>query len=183
MSTNPLTAGPDGEAVFNEFFEVTFLPNSTYVYQDDYAPSATRRVFSTTGGGAATSTSSGSSSGQVITGSSITGSKVTGSKGTASSAPVRFRGALAGTVGATGKLGLTFQGKDVEKLKAGRYTITVTDLSSKDGFVLEQIKHKAVTVAQAGFVGKRSLKIDLTAGQWFFFPTPGGKKIYFIVIA
>jgi hypothetical protein len=179
VSTNPLTAGPDGESVFNEFYEVTFLPNSTYVYQDDYAVGATRRVFSTSGGGAGTggaSTSSASSSGQVITGGSISGSK-----GTPSSAPLRFRGALAATVGATGSLGLSFRGKAVEKLNAGRYTITVADRSASYGFVLKQLKRKAMTVADSSFVGKRSLRVDLTAGQWFFSPTPRGKKTYFIV--
>jgi len=35
----------------------------------------------------------------------------------------------------------------------------------------------------AAFVGKRSLSVTLSAGQWFFYPTFVGKKSYFIVIS
>ena len=32
------------------------------------------------------------------------------------------------------------------------------------------------------FVGKRSVTLDLRAGQWFFYSTFVGKKTYFIVV-
>jgi hypothetical protein len=160
-------------------YEETFLPNSTYVFQDDYQPNAIHGVFSTSGSSSTVATSSGTQqsntgSGHVITGTS---SSVSGlaSNGTTS------HGVLAASVGTTGALSLTYKGKHIAKLQAGRYTITVTDKSSKDGFMLQKASRSAVVVATAGFVGQRSRKVDLTTGQWFFYPTASAKKTSFIV--
>jgi predicted secreted protein len=84
-------------------------------------------------------------------------------------------------VSAAGKLALTFKGKEVATLAKGRYTITVTDKSKKSGFILQGTGQKAIVVSAAGYVGKRSTTIDLTAGQWFFYPTFVGAKTYFLV--
>ena len=186
VSTNPLTAGPDGEAVLNEYFEVTFQPGSSYSYQDDNAPATTRKIFSTSGGVATVignpGTTSGSSSGKVISGSSVAGTKSTAPKQT-SSARVRFRGSLAASVSASGKSHLSFNGKAVESLKAGRYRILVVDQSRTSGFILQQFRKPATTVAGVSFTGKRAATIILRPGQWLYYPTFIGDKTYFIVTA
>jgi hypothetical protein len=186
VNTNPLTAGPDGEAVFNEFFEVTFQPGSTYIYQDDNAPVSTRRVFSTTaGGGGSNSGSAGasvSSSGKVITGSPVSGTKSTGAN-VRPAAPVAFRGSLTAAVEADGSPRLTFKGRPVGTLRAGRYSISVFDRSRDSGLIVQKSRRAATTLAGTSFVGKRTATIVLTPGQWFFYPTFVGKKTYFIVTA
>jgi hypothetical protein len=182
VSANPLTDGPDGEAVLNEFFEVTFQPNSTYTYQDDYSPNASHRVFSTTGGAAPAHTPvAGASTGKVITGTSIAGTK--DSKVTAPAAPVRFRGSLAAAISASGKPNLTFKGKNVTTLQAGRYRISIVDQSKTSGFIIQQFHKLATTVAGASFTGRRTVTIVLKPGQWLFYPTFVGRKTYFVVTA
>ena len=83
----------------------------------------------------------------------------------------------------TGTLGLRFKSKPVSTLRSGRYTITVRDQSTKSGFMLQEIDRSAVVVSGAAFVGKRSLTLVMTPGQWFFYPSFVGRKSYFIVIA
>jgi hypothetical protein len=102
------------------------------------------------------------------------------SKPASSKAPL-FRGTLLGTVSSTGALTLTSRGKEVAALKTGRYTIEVSDKTSKDGFTIQEIHAPATTVTGVSFVGKRSVTLDLSAGQWFFYPSFIGKKSYFIV--
>ena len=41
----------------------------------------------------------------------------------------------------------------------------------------------AQNAAHAAFVGKRTVTLTLNVGQWLFYPAPGGKKSYFLVIA
>jgi hypothetical protein len=194
LSINPLTAGPDGETEFDMYFQETFLPSSTYVFQDDYQPSSVHEVFSTSAGsaaasGSATNRGTPSSTGQIIGSSSVTGTKPTsgttaGSAGTAASVgSTAFRGVLLGSVNASGELHLTFQGKAVGSLKAGRYTVKVTDGSARNGFVLQERNHPALSLVGASFVGSRSRTVRLSAGQWFFYSTFISKKTYFIVIA
>ena len=83
---------------------------------------------------------------------------------------------------AAGRLTLAYKGKSVTSLTAGRYTITVTDKSATNGFMLEKIKHAAVSVTGVAFVGKRSASVNLTAGKWFFTPRLG-KTTYSIVVS
>jgi hypothetical protein len=157
-------------------YEETFLPNSTYVFQDDYQPSSTHAVFSTSSSATAVPTSSGaktgSGSGQILTGSSSF-------TGLVSNGP--DRGVLTASVSLNGLLSLTYKGKHVVKLIPGRYTITIADRSPKDGFVMQNGSRPAVIVAGAGFVGKRSSTIELTAGRWSYFPTGSGKRTAFVV--
>ena len=82
---------------------------------------------------------------------------------------------------AAGKLSLTFKQKSVTTLKAGRYTLSVADLSKTAGFSLQNGK-RTLAVTGAALVGKRSRVITLTAGQWAFF-TPGRSKSFFVVSA
>jgi hypothetical protein len=46
---------------------------------------------------------------------------------------------------------------------------------------LQETLQPAITIINMGFVGKRSLNLDLTAGQWSFAPSHVGKRSYFTV--
>ncbi len=91
------------------------------------------------------------------------------------------RGTLTGAVSAAGRLTVSYKGKSVTHLKPGRYTIVVTDKSSTNGFMVEKLKYKPVSVSGPAFVGKRSASVKLTAGKWFFKPAAGKATYSFVV--
>jgi hypothetical protein len=167
-------------------FKVTFQPNSTYVYQDDYQPDVIRQVFSTSStvaaGGSAGASGSGAGSGAPKakgSGGIITGTPLFGAGSGGGS--VSFRGALTANVDTRGRLSLSRQGRAVASLAAGRYRITVRDETAKAGFVVQRQGQKALTISAVGSVGKRSLLVQLRAGQWSFY-SPSGKKTHFRVV-
>jgi hypothetical protein len=180
--------GPGVNLVDNMFYGETasatdtadFAPSSTYTWRDDEHPSVvfTFTTSAVVAGGPSASGSAGPTAGGTPSSGSGPSQDVVGSE---APKPDPLRGPLVGTVSATGKLTLTRDGKNVATLKSGRYTITVTDRSAKSGFLIEEIRKTATTISGASFVGKRSVSVDLKAGQWFFFPTFVGKKTYFIV--
>jgi hypothetical protein len=94
-----------------------------------------------------------------------------------------FRGALSAAVSPVGKLQLNYKGKSVATLKAGRYKLSVVDRSKARGFIVQEIHKAATTVGGGSFVGTRSVTINLTAGQWFFYANAGGQRTYFLVIS
>ncbi|HEX4520718.1 MAG TPA: hypothetical protein VH063_14145 [Gaiellaceae bacterium] len=159
----------------------TFAPSSTYVVQDGQQPALSRTTFTTAASGTPvvpTVTSTTSSSG------SSAGSKSADVVGSAVGATA-VRGVLLGTVkpGGARALTLTRNRKAVTTLKAGRYTVTIDDRSTRSAFVLQEVRKASKTVTGVSFVGRRSVKVTLTAGQWFFYSTFLGKKSYFIVTA
>jgi hypothetical protein len=158
----------------------TFLPGSTYVYQDDQNPTTIREVFGTPGSGAGTVAPPPP---QTVPGASSSGSGTSAptSNNVVGSAIVPFRGTLVGTVGPTGKLTLTITGKPVTSLETGRYRIAVTDRSPKSGFTVQKSHAEANSVTGVPFVGKHSVTLTLKPGQWFFYPTFVGTKTYFLV--
>jgi hypothetical protein len=165
-----------------ELDKATFQPGSTYVAVDNNQPGVARVSFTTTATGSAsavTSPTSSSGSGKGDVQSSLLGSSSKSSASTTTSLPLR--GTLVATVSASGTPRLTYQGKGVTSLKAGRYTVSVSDHSSKGGFIIQGVKQAATTVTGVAFVGKRSKTLDLKAGQWFFYPTFVGGKSFFIV--
>lgn len=178
----------DGEDLSASYVE-TFQPNSTYTYQDDDQPGLVW-TFATTSAAAASTPaptpsptpSDGPGSGSTGTSSGST-SSVLGTPTVGSPAQAPLRGSLSGVVNIHGKLSLRFKGKAVTTLVAGRYAVTVIDDSRKSGFVLQEIDRQAITLTTATFVGKRTATVDLTAGQWFIYPTFVGTKTYFIVAA
>jgi hypothetical protein len=152
-----------------------FLPNSTYTWHSDrnaalvYAFQASSQVVATAP--APSSSSSGSGSQPVPTSEDIVGSAI-----------LPFRGTLAGAVTASGRLTLSYKGKSVAALKAGRYTVAVKDASSTSGFMLEKTKHAPRSVTGASFVGKDSLTLTLTKGTWLVLPR-AGKATYSIAVS
>ena len=164
-----------------ELDKATFQPSATYVAVDNNQPGVARVSFTTTATGSAsdvTSPTSSSGSGKGDVQSSLLGSS---SKSSASTTSLPLRGTLVATVSPSGTPKLTYQGKGVTSLKAGRYTVSVSDHSTKGGFIIQGVKQGGTTVTGVAFVGKRNKTLDLKAGQWFFYPTFVGKKTFFIV--
>jgi hypothetical protein len=174
-----------GEQI-TETWDETFQPSSTYQFEDDTNPAATLRFFSTAASG-------GVSSIGAAAGAGVAGSGSTSSLGTvcskasrttsAKSAPLPERGTLIGSVGSSGTLSLRRDGKPVSTLQPGRYTIRVTDRTKKNGFILQEAGRPSKSITTAPFVGMKSVAVSMQAGQWFFYPTFVGAKVFFAVIA
>jgi hypothetical protein len=150
-----LLEGEEAEITTFEYL----APNSTYVWSSDAVPGVNHTFVtnSTIGGTPPPNDPSGlsSSSHTTSSSSSLIGSNV-----------VPFRGTLTGAVSAAGKLTVEFEGKGVTTLKAGRYKISVTDKSSKSGFMLQRNTSGMITVTGAAFTGKHTATVHLTAGRW-----------------
>lgn len=154
----------------------TFLPNTTYTWHSDrnsavvYSFRASSDVVAAQPGTATTSTSG------------TTVKVKPASQDIVGSAVLPFRGTLAAAVNPTGQLTLAFKGKSVTSLKAGRYTIAVSDRSSTNGFVVQKLRHAAVNVTGLSFVGRHSVSLMLTAGKWLVMPRLG-RTTYAIVVS
>jgi hypothetical protein len=157
-----LTEGETDNVSYNAYL----APNSTYTWRSDAAPSV---VYTFTTGptvmGSPPSTGPLESSKHTVgTSTSFVGSAV-----------ATFRGKLTAVVTAGGKLSLAFDGKTAKSLRAGRYTVAVSDRSKTSGFMLLKAK-RSVDVSGVAWTGKRSLSVTLTAGSWAFAPTLKGAK-------
>ena len=158
---------------FQVLSSAQFRPSSTYVAQDNNNPTVARVAFTTLASGSPVIPPSPQGPG---TGKGTSSTDVVGS-GLAA-----VRGTLAAVVSPAGKLTLTYKGKSVSTLEAGRYVFSVLDKSTKTGFFVQGIHGAATTVAGRAFVGKKSRTVTLKAGQWFFYPASGAAKSYFIVV-
>jgi hypothetical protein len=177
------TSLQEGDEDYGIYSDVGFQPGSTYTAVDNNQPSVARAVFTTTTSGTATNPTGPTNSagnGKTSTSTDVVGSK-TGTQ--SSSTPDPLRGTLAGAVSAAGKVTLALKGKAVSTLKAGRYTVVVSDASKTNGFVLQQAGKGATSICSNAFVGKKTATVDLKPGQWLFYPTIVGAKTYFLVIA
>ena len=153
-----------------------FAAGSSYTASDSTVAPGTSLAFSTSAtavgavGGSTPSGTTGSTGGSgsqsALGGSASTGSTVLGE--------------LLGAVSSAGKVKLTFKGKAVATLAAGRYTVMVNDKSATDGFILQAGGHGPLTVTTRAFKGKRSLTVNLTSGQWEFYGKPGAARVYFV---
>jgi len=167
---------------------VSLQPNSVYTFRDERNVQFGAVVFSTSGSG---TTVGGGSSGGSSGGGSSGGGSSGSSGGTTSNVPTSsnqdtvgsnaLRGTLNAGVDTAGRLTLLFKGKNVGSLKAGRYTVSVRDETSKDAFVLRLLNGDPVTVSGKAFVGRRTLTVKLKAGQWMFYSSPGKKKFFIVV--
>ncbi len=166
-----------------DLLKATFQASATYTATDLNQPSVARAVFTTAASGSPTAPTSSPSSSSP-SGSSPSGSKPKGTPSTdiVGSAILPFRGTLAAAVSAAGKLTLTYKGQSVQKLTAGKYTVSVVDQSTKSGFTLKLANKLPVSVTGAAFVGKHAETLFITQGQWTFF-TVGGPKHFFFVAA
>lgn len=163
-----------------DFTTQNFAAGSSYVATDSTVPPGTTITFSTSS--TRVSASSGPSS---PSSSTVPNSKPTSDDPTKASKsnPVVNRGTLEGAVSVGGKVSLTFDGKPVTEITAGRYKVQVVDKSRHDGFTIQQTSRLPTTVTGISFVGKRSATIVLSAGQSLFYPSFASKKSYFFVRA
>lgn len=162
---NSTGMGIDRPATFGPF---TFSAGATYTARDvNSGASISFGVGAGSSSGSTTTTSSGGTPSPTTTTSS--GSKTT------------TVGTLRGSISASGKAALTFGGKTVKRLKAGIYTLTVTDRSKKAGLVVQKLGFPAMTESSRAFVGSHSSRLTLSTGKWFFRASSGGLKTYFTV--
>jgi len=162
----------------HELDNATFAPSSTYVAQDLNQPSVAHWTLTTTSSGSPTVPTS-----PVTTTSPGATLPATVPTKAAYPKPARLLGTLAASVTTAGNVTLTYQGRAIGSLSAGRYTIIVTDHSKKRGFVLKHIHQATAAVTTGVFVGRRSLTLTLAPGEWFFYSTSSTKKSNFIVVA
>lgn len=164
-------------------WSVTLQPGQQYKFQCDNHPDFMWGWFQTSGAAASGSSSSGGTTSGSSSGGSTSGSGSStsggsssngGSSSSGSSTPVAaLLGTLSGSISSAGKVTLTLGGKQVSKLKSGRYRITVVDRSSSGSFVVQEAGHPAVKLTGASFTGTHSVVVDLTAGKWTFAVSSG----------
>jgi hypothetical protein len=170
-----------------ETWDETFQASSTYQFEDDTNPAATLRFFSTASTGGVGSIGAAAGAGAAGSGSTSSTGGAVGSKAAAGTTkkamPLPKRGTLVGSVSAAGALKLEHDGKPVARLEPGRYTIRVTDKTKRNGFILQESGRPSKSLTTAPFVGVKSVTVSMPAGQWFFYPTFIGAKVFFAVIA
>ena len=158
------------------FIYATFLPSSTYTAVDTTQPSVARLMFTTTATGPV------STQATTTTTTTISPPKPASSSGGVSLLPVITKvGALTATVTSGGGARLMRDGRAVTVLGAGTYKVTVTDESKLNGFVLEHGTSRPLLITGAAFVGRHSVSVKLTKGEWSFYLTGTGAKTYFTV--
>lgn len=171
--TSDLESGSLASTSFVEYFE----PDSTYTWVDGTFPGVVY-TFVTSGDVEGTSpVPAAVSPPGFVPGPGTPSQDPVGSQAT----PAPFRGTLAVTVSSTGALAVRFKGRAFVVLAAGQYTVTVVDRSRTSGFVLQQSLEPPIAITADGFVGRRSVAVDLTSGQWFFGGQQSGKRVGFRV--
>jgi len=164
----------------------TFGPfnlSGSYTVQDAVIGAASLTTFSTTGGsggastGGTTSGTSGGTSGGSSGGSG--GSQSSGSTAGMGGA-TKMVGTLKGSVSGA-RVTLTFNGRAPKSLKAGRYTVSVSDRSKTAGMIIGTGAKRPITLSGAAATGTSSRSVTLTAGKWFFAASASGAKTYFTV--
>ena len=124
-------------------YTVTLQPGATYVAQDLNQPLSKISFTTTVSGSPAAVTVPATVPASTTTSSTP---DVVGSQAGSKPSKLVFRGTLAGTVSPTGALALTYDGKHVTEIDAGRYTVSVVDRSKTSGFVIQQVNKLATTV-------------------------------------
>src|SRR5262249_1455990 len=135
-----------GEVEKNTLY-ATFLPNTTYTWHTDRNASVVH-TFRTSADVVGTQTPT------TTTTAKPTSSGTLQSEDGVGSALLPARGTIVGAVGADGRLTLAYKGKSVTRLKPGKYTFSVTDRSSSNGFLVQKVSKRATTVTGGMFVGK-----------------------------
>jgi hypothetical protein len=144
----------------------TFLPNSTYTMLDNNQPSVTTYVITTTASGTPVSPTT-----------YATVPVTTKTTPVVNGAP--FRGGLVITLSSAGNVSMS---SGARSLLYGRYTLTISDRSSKSGLVLQRAHKAATQLTSDKFVGKHHVTVDLTVGQWLLYASTGGKRTSLSVV-
>jgi hypothetical protein len=170
---NNLTEGELDNDTVNAYFQ----PNSTYTWRNRSAPGAVFTFVTSSDVQGTAPPVAGPKGNEAANHTTVKSTDFVGSD------ILPQRGTITGSVSAAGRLSLAYQGKSVASLKAGRYTIAVTDRSSTSGFMVRKVRRAATTVTGRTFVGKKSIKLDLTAGKWTFTPIDGKQSFTIPVVA
>jgi len=150
----------------------TFQPSSTYVFQDLNQPSVTKMSITTLATG--TPTPPATTPYDATSGKGTTSQDIVGSDRKAA-----VIGTLTGALSSNGSPTLMLKGKPVATLKAGRYTFRISDQDAKASFTIQAAGGKQDALTTPSFVGKHSVTVTLTAGNWMYFGT--GKARSFTV--
>jgi hypothetical protein len=154
----------------------TIASGGSYTASDSTVPPGSTITFS---GSSTPNSTAGSSSSSSGSGSGSASQSPIGSEAGSSSTKLAFKGDLAGTVTAAGKLTLTFKGKPVATLAQGQYQLKVTDKSTKSGFIVDGAGKK-MTVTTTAYKGSKTITLNVTTGQWWYSAKAGATKIYFL---
>ena len=141
----------------SETYSATFQPGATYTLQDDNNIAGTRRSIT------------------VATSGSPAPAPSTQTKTTPGT---NVRGTLHGIVARSGKSSLRRNGKAVTSLRAGRYTLSVDDQSTKQGFRLQPLRGKVQTITTAGYVGWQEVTVEFVSGRWWYFASGGARTAF-----
>src|SRR5262249_44783351 len=158
----------------SETFTVTFEPSSTYTWRNNEQPGVVFTFVTSAAGGASGGGAGGGGATSSTTKTGKPSTDIVGSEG------IPFRGAPDASVYKGGKLSLTRNGKKVTFLKTGRYTFSVDDESTAEGFSVQVLKGKPQTVTSKAYVGSHDVTLALKPGRWFYF-SPAGKRATFFV--
>ena len=173
---NSTGMGLDEPATFGPF---NFPVGASYNVEDTNIGASSLVTFSTTAGG--------SGGGSTSTGSTTTSQTITTTRTTTTTitsgppAALKTVGTLDGIVSSAGKPTLTFSGRAVKTLEAGRYKVKVTDHSKKVGLIVWKLGGRPVTLSGAAAVGTSTHTVILGAGKTFFETSTRGPKTYFTV--
>lgn len=162
-------------AAFGPF---TFQTSSSYSIEDSILGASSLVTFTTT----ATSATGGGQTVGGTTGTASSGSSPGASSSPSSGGAALTHKALSGSVNSAGTPALLLNGRPLEKVKAGSYTVTIEDHSRKDGFILEDGSQRTV-ISGAAALGKHAITIMLRPGKWFFEASEAGRKFSFFVTA
>jgi hypothetical protein len=149
----------------------TFKPSSTYTAVDNNQPSATRMSFTTlaTGTPAIPTT---------------TPYDATSGKGDVQQSLLASGSVLAnlnGSVSSGGLATLLNKGKAIRTLPSGKYRFTIVDKDPRAGFsILGPKSTKVSALTSTGFVGRKTVTLNLAAGRWVFYSNVG-KQATFVV--
>jgi plastocyanin len=85
---------------------------------------------------------------------------------------------LIGTVGPGFTITLTQGGKEVTRLKAGKYTFVINDRSSMHSYGLDGPKGFAKDFTSVAFKGTKAFTLKLTAGKYKYYCTPHERSMF-----
>jgi hypothetical protein len=158
---NVATTLQDGDADYGTF-KATFQAGSTYTARDAVRPD-TATAFSTLDSGSPSEPAGPASAAPTKGGSDL------------------VRATLVGKLTAIGDVQLTKGGAAVTRLMIGRYKFSIADGSSESGFKVQHTGGTPITLTGVTFVGKRTVIVTLTAGQWKAFSGKGNTQSFTVV--
>jgi hypothetical protein len=187
QNLNSTGMGIDATSYFGPY---TFAADSSYRIEDTNIGASTLVTFTTS---SASNTAAAAATTTTTTAAATTTTTTTASKGSTTKTSTvsasatgakggQMVGTLEGSISASGKATLTFDGKRVTKIKAGRYTVKVADHSKSVKLLLGEVSKQPMKLGGGG-ASVSSRTVSLGVGRWFFAPSGKGSKTSFTVVA